>query len=240
MTIKFGFHKYALALLLFGACSQENSRDSFHDLIPGKILVVVAHPDDETAIAPVLAKYSELGSEIKLVIATDGRHGVTPHAGIPSGDSLVAIREVEAKCSCKELGIDEPIFLDLLDGLGGVNGMSSIFGQLADMHELLIRVLDEQQPDVVLTFGPDGDSGHPDHRLVSNVITQVLLERPWSENPDLYYFGWTERQADKYEGWNLYHVHKENFDTQIDFDIGHQAKYFRPFAVTNHNILKSK
>jgi hypothetical protein len=51
------------------------------------ILAIFAHPDDEEWVAPVLAKYAEEGVSVYLVVATDGRFGVTPHAKIPAGDS---------------------------------------------------------------------------------------------------------------------------------------------------------
>src|SRR5436190_10540806 len=64
----------------------------------GKTLVaVVAHPDDETLTSPVLARYAREGARVYVVIATDGRRGVAPHAGIPAGDSLATVRAGEAR-----------------------------------------------------------------------------------------------------------------------------------------------
>ena len=56
---------------------------------PTRTLVAVfAHADDERIVGPLLARYSREGARVVLVIATDGRKGVTRHAGIPAGDSL--------------------------------------------------------------------------------------------------------------------------------------------------------
>lgn len=52
------------------------------------LVAVFAHPDDETHVAPLLARYAREGARILLVIATDGRRGANRHAGIPAGDSL--------------------------------------------------------------------------------------------------------------------------------------------------------
>ncbi len=59
------------------------------------ILAIFAHPDDETTIAPVLAKYATEGHDVYLVISTDGQFGVTNHFGMSSGDSLAAVRDLE-------------------------------------------------------------------------------------------------------------------------------------------------
>lgn len=60
---------------------------------PARTLVAVfAHPDDETHVAPMLARYAREGARVLLVIATDGRRGANRHAGIPAGDSLAKVR----------------------------------------------------------------------------------------------------------------------------------------------------
>ena len=79
------------------------------------LVAVFAHPDDESFVSPVLARYAREGVRVYLVIATDGSQGVASHAGIPAGDSLAAIRVREARCSARELGLQEPIMLGLPD-----------------------------------------------------------------------------------------------------------------------------
>jgi hypothetical protein len=71
------------------------------------LVAVLAHPDDETFFSPVLARYARAGVRVYVVIATDGSQGVAPHAGIPAGDGLATIRVGEARCSARELGIQE-------------------------------------------------------------------------------------------------------------------------------------
>ena len=79
------------------------------------LVAVFGHPDDESFVSPVLARYAREGVRVYLVIATDGSQGVASHAGIPAGDSLAAIRVREARCSARELGLQEPIMLGLPD-----------------------------------------------------------------------------------------------------------------------------
>lgn len=76
-----------ICLLVFSCTPQSKHTPPANN----KILVVLAHPDDETAVAPVLAKYAA-DHDVCLAIATDGRYGYREHAGIPKGDSLVAVR----------------------------------------------------------------------------------------------------------------------------------------------------
>jgi len=132
------------------------------------ILAVFAHADDERIVGPLLSRYAAAGHEVLLVIATDGRKGVRDFAGIPAGDSLAAIRAEEARCAAERLGIRPPILLGLEDA-----GLAS-FTALGRLRTELRRIFAEYAPDVVITFGPEGGTGHPDHRLVGVVTTEVF------------------------------------------------------------------
>ena len=145
------------------------------------LVAIFAHPDDERIVAPILARYAREGHNVHLVIATDGGKGVTPHANIPAGDSLVAIRVEETRCSANELAIQPPIMLGHPDA-----GLAS-FAALGRLHADLERVIAELKPDAILTFGREGGTGHPDHRLVGDVVTEIV-QRATSDIP-LYYPG---------------------------------------------------
>ena len=190
------------------------------------VLAIFAHPDDETTIAPILSKFAE-ASEVYLVIATDGRYGVTHHAQIPAGDSLIQIRTKELICSCNAMGIHPPIQLGLLDGLGSDLGMNPYHEQLAILEEKITHVIDSIHPNAIITFGPDGDTGHPDHRMVSTVVTEILLKSSADKIPNLYYMGWTEKQAAKYKGWNLNYLDESHLNIEISFDDTHKEQYYK-------------
>jgi len=209
--------KYFLPLILFFAgmlfsCSPE-TRDK-------TILVVFAHPDDETTIGPVMNKYSE-ENEVYLLLATDGSYGVTEHAGIPVGDSLVEIRKKEAACSCEALGINPPIFLGLQDGLG-LNGHGNFYEMEPVLKERLLEAILKVKPDIIITFGPGGDTGHPDHRLLGAITTEILLRENLMDELDLYYFGWTKEQAEKYKMWNLNYLDEGVMDIRVSFEQKHK------------------
>jgi LmbE family N-acetylglucosaminyl deacetylase len=140
---------------------------------PRTLLAVVAHPDDETLIGPLLAKYGREGIRVQLVIVTDGDQGVTPHAGIPAGPGLAKARAEEAHCSCRALGIEAPILLGFKDGeLGRVSRPP--WEYLGQVERELRTLFARFRPDVVITFGPEGAYGHTDHRLVGAVVTQLV------------------------------------------------------------------
>ena len=136
------------------------------------VVAIFAHPDDERIVAPLLSRYAREGHRVYLVVATDGGKGVTPHAGIPAGDSLVAIRAEETRCATRELGINAPILLGHPDA-----GLAS-FTALGKLRTDLERVIGELRPDAILTFGREGGTGHPDHRLVGDMVTEIVQAAP--------------------------------------------------------------
>src|SRR5688500_10624433 len=131
------------------------------------VIAAFAHPDDERVIGPLLSRLAREGREVHLIIATDGSKGVRDHAGIPAGEALTAARKLEAECAAKRLGVRLHL-LGLEDG-----GLAS-FSNLARLRTELERVMGAVQPAVIITFGPEGGTGHPDHRLVGNVVTQIV------------------------------------------------------------------
>jgi LmbE family N-acetylglucosaminyl deacetylase len=153
------------------------------------MLVVTAHPDDELFMGPVLARYAREHVKVYLAISTQGEKGVRDHAGIAAGEPLAAARREEATCSCKQLGIDPPIFFNLKDGeLGAISAKN--VQAVADNVEQQIK---KMNPDAIVTWGPEGGYGHPDHRLVSDAVTQIVQAR--KSNIKLFYAGLTTAQA---------------------------------------------
>ena len=148
---------------------------------PRPILAVFAHPDDERIVGPLLHRLSREGREIHLVIATDGSKGVREHAGIPAGKALAGARRLEAECAAKRLGVRELHMLDLEDA-----GLAS-FASLARLRAGLAAIVNRVRPVVMITIGPEGGTGHPDHRLVGNVATQVVQQDSLYRTTDLLY-----------------------------------------------------
>lgn len=149
------------------------------------ILGIFPHPDDENMIGSVLAKYSRLGHTVFVIIATDGKDG-TRVTKIPAGDSLGLLRQKESICACEKLKINPPIFLhiDRLDTKFGVrpylNGRKKTIGEFK-------KYIEQIKPDVLLTFGPDGEYGHSEHIVTGAMVTELLLKEGWVEKYPLYF-----------------------------------------------------
>ncbi len=108
-----------------------------------------------------------------LAIVTEGEKGGSPRKGIPAGPALARLRAEEARCSCRELGIEAPTLLGFKDGeLGRLNDPPAAY--LAEVVREIRKRIDQLRPDVVITWGPEGGYGHPDHRLVGAMVTQVV------------------------------------------------------------------
>lgn len=144
---------------------------------PKRLVVLLAHADDETAAAPALARYAREGVQVYMLIATDGSGGSGSQAYLqrsdsgPVGDALVRARVEEARCAAAALGAQEPVLLAFPDGkLGDYLGDRSLLARLTDR---IAKEIARLRPDVVVTWGPDGGTGHPDHRLVSDIATQL-------------------------------------------------------------------
>jgi LmbE family N-acetylglucosaminyl deacetylase len=147
------------------------------------IMAVFAHPDDEIDVMPLLSLYARKGNDVYLVIATNGEKGVAEHAMIPAGDTLARVRKGEAYCACQTMDIHDPILLGMNDG-----SLDEDFtGQ--PLHQKLDSIFRLYQPDVVITWGPEGGYGHMDHRLVHDVVTEIFQSGQLVKPKALYYSG---------------------------------------------------
>ena len=135
------------------------------------LVAVFAHPDDEGAAGPVLARYARQGAQVYLIVATDGAQGGA-HTSIPRGAELARVRGEEARCATDALGIHPPILLGFPDAELGtyMDDKARLFRLTARIQEELQRI----RADALITWGPDGATGHPDHRLVSSIVTQLV------------------------------------------------------------------
>ena len=184
------------------------------------LIAVVAHPDDETMVSPVLSHYAREGARVYVVVATDGRKGVAKHAGIPAGDSLATVRAGEARCSARELGIHPPILIGLEDA--GLAVISPWPGEPLDrLAKRLETIFRELHPDAVITWGPEGGYGHADHRLVGDVVTQLFQSGAVESRTRLYFAGFTSDRvasAPRWFGFHLYPTAPALLTTTIAFD----------------------
>jgi LmbE family N-acetylglucosaminyl deacetylase len=135
------------------------------------LLAVFAHPDDETSVGPLLARCAAEGHDVYLVSITSGQKGFRPHFNVPAGDELGAVRESELRCAAQALGIHEPYLFGFQD-----QGIST-HAAAEEVAARLREIIGQTRPDVLLTWGPDGITGHPDHRMASNIATVVFQQQ---------------------------------------------------------------
>jgi LmbE family N-acetylglucosaminyl deacetylase len=134
------------------------------------LVAVLAHPDDESVASPILARYGREGAQVHLIIATDGAAG-GQQTSVAQGPELARVRAEEARRATDALGIRPPIMLGFPDGQLG--NYAEEPARLFRLTQRLQEELQRLRPDAMITWGPDGGTGHPDHRLVSAVLTQL-------------------------------------------------------------------
>jgi LmbE family N-acetylglucosaminyl deacetylase len=132
---------------------------------PPRILGVFAHPDDESFCAGgTLAKYAAAGAEIMVVSATRGDAGQIRDARAATRRTLGLVRERELRLACEQLGVQHAACLDYGDGT-----LKDVAPQT--LARDVTRIVREFRPDTVITFGPDGGYGHPDHIAIGAATT---------------------------------------------------------------------
>jgi LmbE family N-acetylglucosaminyl deacetylase len=180
-------------------------------------MCVLAHPDDESlGTGGALAKCSAEGVATYLLTATRGergRFGDGPES--PGPDVVGRAREAELLAAAAELGVREVRLLDYPDGaLDQVDAVEAI--------EKIAGHLRRVSPHVVITFGPDGAYGHPDHIVISQLTTAAIVcaadplfgARLAMGEPHrvskLYFIAWTQKKWTAYEAALRKLVYKRN------------------------------
>jgi LmbE family N-acetylglucosaminyl deacetylase len=135
-----------------------------------RLLAVLAHPDDESlGFGGTLARYAAEGIDAYLVTATRGERGRFGALG-KSGDPLEVgrVREAELREAVGVLGIREVSILNYPDG--AVDEVPAALA-IRDIVSHIRRI----RPHVIVTFGPDGAYGHPDHIAISQFTTAAAV-----------------------------------------------------------------
>ncbi|MCW0214779.1 MAG: PIG-L family deacetylase [Pseudonocardia sp.] len=130
----------------------------------GTVLGVWAHPDDEAFLSGgLMAAARDAGHRVVCVTATLGEHG-TPDPDEWPPDRLGRVRRHELDASLAVLGVDEHHLLGITDGTCAAMPHDAMVRHLG-------RVVEAVEPDTIVTFGPDGLTGHEDHQTVSSWVT---------------------------------------------------------------------
>ena len=135
-----------------------------------KLLAVFAHPDDESmGMGGTLAKYSAEGVETYYVCASRGERGwFGSEESNPGFERLGQIRTQELENAVKELGIRGLYYLDYIDGEVDQADHAEAIGKIVT-HIRRIK------PQVVVTFPPDGNYGHPDHIAIGQFTNAAIV-----------------------------------------------------------------
>ncbi|MHB8376469.1 MAG: PIG-L family deacetylase [Dehalococcoidia bacterium] len=132
------------------------------------LLVVLAHPDDESLIGGTVARCVDQGAPVTMLCATRGEVGeIAPGTGA-TPETLGQYREQELRDACAVLGVPDVRFLPYRDsGMAGTleNGDPRALHQAPpeDVVRLIVRAIRELRPDAIVTWDETGGYGHPDH-----------------------------------------------------------------------------
>jgi LmbE family N-acetylglucosaminyl deacetylase len=155
----------------------------------GTVLGVWAHPDDETYLSSgLMALARRAGSRVVCATATRGELGTDDPDRWPP-ERLAGTRDLEVAAAMAVLGVEEHRCFGLPDGALSAHDRR-------DGIERVHRLVDEVRPDTIVTFGPDGMTGHPDHRTISEWTTAAWLRAGASGR--LLYATTTDRFADEF------------------------------------------
>ncbi len=135
-----------------------------------KLLAVFAHPDDESmGMGGTLAKYSAEGVDTHLVCASRGERGwFGPEEQDPGPDRLGQLRTKELENAVQELSMKSLSFLGYIDG--DVDKADH-----AEAIERIVTHIRKIKPQVVVTFSPDGNYGHPDHIAIGQFTSAAIV-----------------------------------------------------------------
>ena len=136
-----------------------------------RMLVAVAHPDDESfGCGSLLARASELDVETCVLCATRGEAGESRIAT----DDLAALREQELRAAAEVLGVGSVVLLDHADsGMDGEPPTGSLAAADPEALASEVRtVIDGFGPDIVVTL--DASDGHRDHAMVRDATLRAV------------------------------------------------------------------
>jgi LmbE family N-acetylglucosaminyl deacetylase len=145
-----------------------------------RLLGAYAHPDDEQGVSGLMCKYARTGAEVTLVCATRGEAGQVAPGVSATAETLGQVREAELRCAAEKIGIRHVYFLDYRDsGMFGApenNDPRALWqANVLEVAEKLTRLIRRHQPQVMLTFDPQGGYGHPDHIKIHHAALIAYL-----------------------------------------------------------------
>ena len=160
-----------------------------------RLVVIFAHPDDESfGFGGLLSAFSDAGFETTYVVGTMGEAGEILVPGLATRENLGEVRRQELEAALKILGVNDLRYLGFRDsGMAGTpendDPRAFINQDIDAVTEAVADIILEKRPTVVITYGPDGIYGHPDHIMAHKVGQAAVLmagDRGW-QTPVLYF-----------------------------------------------------
>lgn len=193
-------------------------------------MCVVAHPDDESlGMGGTLARYAAEGVETHLLMATKGERGRFGTAKESPGMAVVGqARARELLDAAAILRLTEVNFLGYIDGMLDQARPAEIIARIS-------RSIRRVRPQVVITFGPEGGYGHPDHIAISQFTTAAVVKAadPFFETvgllphsvSKLYYMAWPSAK------WEVFQAAFKELASNVD-GIRRVAAPYPDWAIT--------
>jgi N-acetylglucosamine malate deacetylase 2 len=133
-----------------------------------RLLLVFAHPDDESVFAAGLAcQTAAEGGRVAVCTATPGEHGKVGDPPVCVRERLAAVRQAELMAACAELGIGTVRVLGYPD-----RGLA--YAPTDTIRRQIVEIIRALRPQVVVTFDPNGSNLHPDHVAVSRFTSDAV------------------------------------------------------------------
>lgn len=201
----------------------------------GTILGVWAHPDDETYLtAGLMARAARDGGRVVVITATRGEGGSMDEEVWPP-ETMGEVRETELLRSFAVLGVTEHHFLDLPDV-----DMDTALPEAG--YERVRELVADVRPDTVLTFGPDGMTGHVAHMTVSAWATRAV-EEAGAPGARVHYATYTREWADRWVSvYNRFDVFRPGTppvtardELSIDFPLPDDLLELKLRAIQEHH-----
>ncbi len=185
------------------------------------LLAVFAHPDDETfRCGGTLALLAVRGVRVQVLTATRGQAGSCGHPPLCTAAELPEVRGRELRCASAALGIEPPMLLDYGDGeLLSVDEDHAVAQVVATIRQV--------QPAVLLTWPPDGLSGHPDHCAVSHWTSRAFALTSGAEADGpvaLYHLALPASIADSLGLANLHATPDDQISLAVDVSLVWERK----------------
>jgi LmbE family N-acetylglucosaminyl deacetylase len=194
-------------------------------------MVIGAHPDDmDYATGGLQAMAAAAGLIVINVVATCGEDGVLDETRWPKS-SLPKTRCAEQDAAAYILGAARPIYLGYADGrLAGYNAKRAI--------KRLRDLMDFHAPKLVITYGPDGLTGHEDHQVISDWVTRAF-RLYGTDHGELWYIAatpeWREVIQPHLEKANaIYRAPEVYSDLVLDLDLPESILQLKLLAVAAH------